>query len=488
MLRIFPHDSRVFDKGVALGSAYNVRVTSEINGVRMLEFSYPLDEKSDMINENKIVVCEGQAYRIIKAARSRGDSGVLEAECHHVYNADAKNIHLPNVPDMIGVQPYEVLEAVFEDTPFSLIGDGELSRLGMRRVDYDGFQIDFFSTDKTNPFDVVKNVIENCGKGELYADNYRIALVERIGADTGLRLDLTKNLRSISVQRDITDMITVLYPYGKSDAPVSSVNGGAPYIRSANADIYGERQGYADYPDYTEPDKILRRALWEFDSANDDRIDVPCVNITGSFADISKLAQYGESEKINLGDGVTVIDNGNEIKERVIKLEYYPYQSDSSVISVGRIKKDLFFYLEQMGRLTQRCGKISTSGGKVKAKAVSGVISNAGIKVTGDNGDVSILSDILNISVKNSLKVSIGNKNGKFICNIADNAGNTAIRINDEGKMEFTGNLSAQKVTVGGRAIEVNSKGELCFDGQAAGTYINGDLCLDGTIATKEEI
>ena len=174
-------------------------------------------------------------------------------------------------------------------------------------------------------------------------------------------------------------MVTKLYPYGKDDAHIGSVNSGKQYIISENADIYGVREGYRDYTDYIEPSKILRRARWEFDSENEERIDVPCVNITGGYADISKLADYAD-EKINIGDTVTVIDCGNEIRERVIRLEYYPYQSDDTVISVGRVKKDLFFYLEQIGTLAKRYKKVSTTGGKVKAKSVSGVISQSGMK------------------------------------------------------------------------------------------------------------
>lgn len=456
--------------GVVLNDAYGVRVTHEINGMRMLEFSYPLDEKSDMISENKIVVCEGQAYRIIKAVRSRGDTAALQAECHHVYNADAPNIHIQNLPDMIGVNPVDVISEAFGGTKFSLFTDSELQSLGMRRVDYDGFMIDFFSTDKTNPFDVMKAVIENCGKGEIYADNYKIALVERIGTDTNIRLDLTKNMQNISVERDITDMVTRLYPYGRDDAHIGSVNGGQQYIQSANASVYGVREGYRDYSDYTEPDRIMSRAMWEFDSANDDRIDVPCVNITGTYADISKIAEYGESEKIHLGDGVTVIDSGNEISERIIKLEYYPYQSDSTVISIGRIKKDLFFYLNQMGTLTRQYGKVSTSNGKVKAASVSGVIKNSGISVSTSGGTVSILSDMIKITNNGTLKAQIGNLNGKFTCRIMDNSGNPAVQIGTDGRMSFTGDLTANQITVGDNIIGTNADGQLCINGKAIRT------------------
>ena len=53
------------------------------------------------------------------------------------------------------------------------------------------------------------------------------------------------------------------------------------------------------------------------------------------------------TRKINIGDTVTVIDRGNEIRERVIRLEYYPYQSDDTVISVGRVKRICFSILNK---------------------------------------------------------------------------------------------------------------------------------------------
>ena len=69
MLRILPYNSVTFDKGIVIGDAYDVRVTYEINGERRLDFSHPINEKSEIISENKIVVCEGQAYRIIKVSK-----------------------------------------------------------------------------------------------------------------------------------------------------------------------------------------------------------------------------------------------------------------------------------------------------------------------------------------------------------------------------------------------------------------------------------
>lgn len=466
MLKLIDYDSVDFTRGITLDNTYDVCVSREINGAHTLTFYCPRDAKSKLVCENKLVICEGQAYRIMKVIRQSGETEVIQAQCQHVYNADAPNIHIQNIPDMIGVSPLSVIERAFEGSRFSLMSDEEITALNMQSVDYDGFKIDFFSTDKTNPYDVMQSVIESCGKGEIYTDNYKIALVERIGTETNIRLDLTKNMQDLSIERDITDMVTRLYPYGKDDAHIGSVNGGRQYIESGNAAVYGVREGYRDYSDYIEPDKIMRRALWEFDSENEERIDVPGVNITGNFADISKLFEYGEKEKVHLGDSVTVIDNGNEIKERITKIEYYPYQHNTAVISIGRVKRDLFFYLEQMGMLARRYKKASCKNGKIKASSVSGTIKNSGISVTNSDGALSILSDIIRIYNKGGMKLETGNSDGKFVYNISDNAGNLAMTIGADGKMDFKGDIEAEQISIGNNIINMNSDGNLCINGK----------------------
>lgn len=382
MLKLFDYDAKSFESGqiAILQDAVNVKISHEINGNHTLSFEYPIsDEKSEIIEENKIIVCEGQGYRIMKTTRSLEGSNTLSVDCMHIYNADAPKIHLQNIPDMIGMTPTAVIKKAFSGSPFTLFTDSELDTLGMRRVDYDGFKIDFFSEDKTNPYDVMQSVIKNCGKGEIYTDNYKVALVERIGKDNGLRLRLGKNLANLSIERDVSNLITRLYPYGNEDMHIGSVNGGKQYIDSENISLYGVREGYADYSDYSDPTKIMNRARWEFDSDNAERIDVPDINISGEIIDLSKLVQYGDFDGISIGDTVSVADGNNIRNERVIKIERFPYEPCKTAVSIGRVKKDLFFYLDQIGTLSKKYAKISTGSGKVKALSIAGTINIEGI-------------------------------------------------------------------------------------------------------------
>ena len=413
MLKITGYGAEDFENGVPLGEAFSVRVTREINGAHTLDFKYPENEKTPLIKENKIVICEGQAYRVVKVSQRRDGESVTEVRCSHIWNADAPNIHLQNIPDMIGAYPKSVIERAIRGTKFTYMTDSELNALGMKRVDADGFKIDFFSTDKTNPYDVVKAVIECCGKGELYTDNKKIALVERIGADTAVRLDLGKNMEDITVERDITDLVTRLYPYGRDDLHIGSVNGGRQYIESANAAVYGVREGYRDYGDITNAQTLLERAMWEFDAENAERIDVPQISITGTYAELGKLAGY-EAEQLHLGDGVTVIDGGDALYERVIKIERYPYSHESAVLTIGRVRKDMFFYLEQIGSLARRYRKVSTRSGKVKASAVSGTIKNSGVvSETVTAGTITIGRNVITTDEEGNLLINGERINGE---------------------------------------------------------------------------
>ena len=56
--------------------------------------------------------------------------------------------------------------------------------------------------------------------------------------------------------------------------------------------------------------------------------------------------------------------------------------------------------------------------------------------------------------------------NGKFICKIRDNAGNIAIDTGADGKMDFKGDLTAEKIIIGTNTITKNEAGYLCINGK----------------------
>ena len=383
MLELFEYDSVSGGGGnvlAILNEATGVRVTKEINTTDELTFAYPLAlDKAELITVNRLIRCEGQFYRIMRVARGGNE---LTAECMHIWYADAPAVHIPAVPDSIGVTPYSLVSSVDTGyfgviTPYgvgpemSWIGMGDFMKDKSGGTDTE-FKIDFFAVDKTNLLDFVKIVINNAGFGEIYYDNSHFAVVEQTGKKTGVRLELSANMENVRTETDISSMITRLYPYGYEDMTIGSVYG-QNYIDSPNLALYGLKSAYKDYSDYTNVNDLYYNACWEFDSQNPERVDVPSVTVTGSVINLARYASGGDISAVSLGDTVTVVDErGNELTERVIAYSYYPYENKSADITIGRVKRDLYFYISQISELAKKYSKCSTTSGKISSTAISG--------------------------------------------------------------------------------------------------------------------
>ena len=365
-----------------LNEASQVRVTKEINTTDELTFTHPLaSDKAELITVNRLVLCDGQFYRIIRVNRGENE---LAADCMHVWYADAPAVHIPTVPDNIGITPYSLVHSVAESAPdFDALTQSQVKSLGMNWIGMGDlmknrassadaeFKIDFFAVDKTNLLDFVKTVIENAGFGEIYYNNTSFAVVERLGQTTGIRLELSANMENIHTETDISSMITRLYPYGYEDMTIGSVYG-QNYVDSPNISVYGLKSGYKDYSDYTDAYDLYCNAQWEFDRNNPERIDVPSVSVSGSVRDLANYSE-GDIYSVSLGDTVTVIDeNGTPLTERIIAMSYYPYENRPADITIGRVKRDLYFYISQISELAKRYSKCSTTSGKISARSISG--------------------------------------------------------------------------------------------------------------------
>lgn len=467
MLKLYNYDAVQFDSGMIefLHEAAEVKITHTINGDYTLYFEYPFyTEKAHSIQENMIVLCEGQPFRIMKLEKENNGETILKISCQHVFNADTPKLHIPTIgatADTVGVAPSEVAAAALAkaNSNFYLIGSDELP-YGVEWIDTrygeTEFKIDFVEAiDKTNLYDVIQQIISNAGFGEIYVDGFGFAIVKRLGEVTNVRLEMGRNLKNITVERDISEMITRLYPYGKEDATIASASLNTSkkvYIDSDNIGVYGVREGYRDYSDYVEPDDIYEHARWEFDSDNEDRIDVPSVNVSGSLVDIAKLAHVGDIMKVSLGDTVVVLDGMQQLAERITEITYYPYEPKETSVSIGRVKKDLFFYLHQMKMLTSKYSGVATSNGKVSASAVSGTVQAAVIAGS------STSTNKTEVVTNNIKRCQIGNYSGTFIFTLRNKSGNIAMELDNDGNIK--------SINIGGVKISADTDGNMCVNGK----------------------
>jgi len=421
-----------------------------------VSFKYPMkDEKAELIKENRIVSVEGQAYRITTVKRDYSGSRIMTVKANRIFYEDAMRHHFPTIGNdtdvsksTIGVDPYDVIKLAIADTKFELIPDSELKEMGMTRIGADGVKIDFYPTDKINTYDVIQNVIEAYGRGEIYYDNYRFAVVERIGKDNGVRMSIKKNMTSLSVERNTQELTTRLYMYGKDDLTISSVNGGKPYIDSKEGiEKYGIREAYRDYSDYDDPEKLKAFGEWDLKGeGNDFRLDRPQLTITGDVVDLSKLAEYGDFYKIALGDTVHVFEDNIEHKQRIVSMTYYPYSAKQPSVTIGQpTLANAYYHAWYMGKLIKTIQKNSGRANKLKTSYFHGTVNSTQNPVRSDNKQLLLDGDLLSIKDSKRIRIRIGNYNGEFVFIIYDVKGNKAVYLNEDGEAVFSGTIETMQ-------------------------------------------
>lgn len=439
-----------------LNKAYEVAVFEGLQETHTVSFKYPMkDEKAELIKENRIVSVEGQAYRITTVKRDYSGSRIMTVKANRIFYDDALHHHLPTIGNdtdvtksTIGVDPYDVIKLAIADTKFALIPDSELKEMGMTRIGADGVKIDFYPTDKINTYDVIQNVIEAYGRGEIYYDNYRFAVVERIGKDNGVRMSIKKNMTSLSVERNTHELTTRLYMYGKDDLTISSVNGGKPYIDSKEGiEKYGIREAYRDYSDYDDPEKLKAFGEWDLKGeGNEFRLDRPQLTITGDVVDLSKLAEYGDFYKIALGDTVHVFEDNIEHKQRIVSMTYYPYSAKQPSVTIGQpTLANAYYHAWYMGKLIKTIQKNSGRANKLKTSYFHGTVNSTQNPVRSDNKQLLLDGDLLSIKDSKRIRIRIGNYNGEFVFIIYDVKGNKAVYLNEDGEAVFSGTIETMQ-------------------------------------------
>lgn len=494
-MRLHDRYTDSFETGEVLNNAYNVKETRILNDTGSIEFDYPYDEKARLISQNMLVSVNGHIYEISRTTRNTNGTDTLHVygTPHFVY--EAQKAFIPTIGDNIGKSSRYVLKQaidiisefkkyVGERCIFHIMTEAELTAKGMKWVADDKLLIDFFSTDKTNLWDVIKTIIENLGRGEIYHETgidssnnvvCNIAIVERIGKDNGVRLRLEKNMQSISIERNVSDMITRLWAFGSDDLTVSSVNGGKAYIDSPNIEKYGVQEGYKDYSDYTSADKLYRNAKWEFDEDNEDRIDAPQLTISGKLIDLSKLAEYGAAEKLEIGDTVHVFDiDGTEYVQRVIEYQAYPLEPKESNISIGHIRRDFFIGLWQTEQATKKHAKWQTANNSVNIRKVQGTVNTDRNKVQSDNKQLLLDGDLLYIEDdKGRRRINLGNMDGKFVFDLFNQLKKKTIEMDEDGNVTITGIFATGTDAEARTVIDKNGIQSYDADGNKYGLWCN---------------
>lgn len=378
MIKIYPFNFDIDEfnnsNGLCvLSEATDVKISEEINGTNSLNFSLPLDyEKWQYLKIGNYAICDGKIFRVYRKTRDKQGGIKRQVECLHIIS-DLSTKLILEYPIMIAKTPQEIITEALDGTSFNL-----LTTLP-NNMEWVTETTDFLDVvSKTTPLSIIKALIDKLGYGELYIDNFNIALVKKIVSNTNVLNSTTKfNAKSISDDEDGTELITRLYPFGKDDLSLDSI-----YIDSPLISQIGTREGYKDYKDIETKAELLTKAQFEFSETNENRIDMPLLQYRLTLIDMYKL--YGDSYKIGLGDTIRIIDDDFDIEtlQRVVSYDYYPYEPKMSSFTLGKASKNLVEMLKSLVSTEQKYINTLDGSGSVKVEWLANLLKNKSENIT----------------------------------------------------------------------------------------------------------
>lgn len=359
MIKLFYQDATNFNT-MGLGSlseALSCTVIEERNGDFTLEMEYPQSGKLfKYIGLRSIIVTkpnpfdDPQAFRVYKITKTLKKTITVCAE--HI-SFDMSGIVVG--PFASGVGYNAILSAIISNTvPVQdplLPGTFSLSADFSEPTDK--------SWQNTVPVslrailgDQSKSMLSNFG-GEWKFDNYHATLYEKRGQDRGVVIKYGVDLTDLKQEEECSELFTGIAPYYKDPESDATVMLDDIVVRVEDA--YTEDPPHYDYEKYTSHDFTnsfdnipTKQALIDETKRyiRDEKIGIPKVNLTLSFANLRKTMEYSrftELQKVMLCDTITVLFPEMNIRTtaRVEKIEYDAIKEEYKSIDVGEAKKTL---------------------------------------------------------------------------------------------------------------------------------------------------
>ena len=309
-----------------LENAYNIVVTSEINGEDTLSFMIPYrDPKRMFIDSEKKIQIVDDIYKVRTMTDTKDSEGNLATEVY----AEAEFYDLT-----FSVRKEEhKFEAETAEVAMAYALEGTEWGVGTVNV---RTKRTWTSTEK-NALSILRSVADLHG-GDLVFDcpNRLVHLLTVNGIDSGALFAYKKNMKSIKRVVDTRSLVTRLYAVGSDGLTFADINNGKPYVEdfTYSSDI---RISTLDCSSFTNPYQMK-----EYTEMRLAQYAKPNISYVLNAMDLSVLTGY-EHEAWSLGDYVHVEDKdlGLSVTTRVIRREYNLQEPWNTVLELSTTLKNL---------------------------------------------------------------------------------------------------------------------------------------------------
>lgn len=309
-----------------LENAYDIVVTSEVNGADTLEFKLPFgDSKRNALDNEKQVQIVSDIYRIRTLTDEKGTDGSVITTVY----AEAAFYDLAFSVEKETVN----FNADTADVPMAYALEGTDWSVGTVTVR----TLRTWECSEKNALSILRQV-QTIHGGDLIFDcaNRLVHLLTFGGTDSGVLFCYRKNMKSIQRVVDTRSLVTRLYAYGKDGMTFTSINGGKAYVESyAYTDEV--RTSTLDCSNFTNPYQMLEYANMRLADYS-----TPRISYVLSAMDLSVLTGY-EHETWDLGDIVTVDDRdlNLSVKTRIVRRQYNLQEPWNTVLELSTTLREL---------------------------------------------------------------------------------------------------------------------------------------------------
>lgn len=354
-------------------------ITQILNGSWMLELELPVVGNSHLlVKENCVISAPApngttQLFRIYEVVRNET---YIIAYAMPIFMQAAYDCFLTDVrpTNKTGQQALDILMA---GTQYS--GTSDITSVNTAYY-INKTLIEALQSDDYNSF-------LNRWGGEVYYNNFQIAINERIGADNGMKAKFGWNLAGIQQRVNTQSVVTRIVPIayngyglpspGYVDSP--KIND-YPFVRvrvikyddiRLQEDVTGtDMEGYATLAELQQA--LTERAQAEFEAG----IDLPEISYTVNIVDLSKTEQYKDVSnlvKVNLGDTVHCENErlGIETETRCTELIWDCIHERVKELKLGQYED----YFSKISSVVNSASQVINQGNNtVKGEAIYGII------------------------------------------------------------------------------------------------------------------
>lgn len=278
-------------------------------GTKTLSFKLPqTDENLALISEEYYVETADYRY-VIKEVNMNTNSFF---EIHTKPDLEGLKMNLVPVYDVIDINIEAALKKAVLNTGWII--DYQASYLNA---------VEYHEAFKT-PFELIEMIKEDFDLEVFYeTKEKKVSVFNRIGKDLGTMFSNELKLKLLKRQGQSYDFCTVLYPIGKDNLTIGSINNSQNYIENYQyCDKYLPKYWIQDDIEEAQQLKMMAEAYLAYYS-------MPIVGYQIELASLPKGAA--------LGDNILMVDKLKRIKQRqrIVKVIQYPFEPERDKVEIN---------------------------------------------------------------------------------------------------------------------------------------------------------